>query len=857
MKAIFLVLGIMACIFLIPVHAQTTSDFGYQLHPEKLLENTEGTLQVFVISNEMMVPKQIKNLKVVSSDNAIIQILGIEEGNDKFTKNVLIKARKSGIASIAMAAPGFSSKEISLEVFNNNNYPTQILMKITPDIFPIDGPRYGHIGVELATTGGLPTLAPEDVIINLETPNKDVIKLKTPEVVISSGEYYAITEFEIIGSGDAIIFAETDGIKKISNIVNVLEPEGPLQLQLHVYPNHFNSYSGAKGFAIVQLVDNGGKPVLAEDDINLKLNVENPESSINSSHDFEAIGFDTEQLVIEKGSYSTFTKFTPRPNLGEFTDALEQTYDIFISAENYVTNSASFTILHDQIGSLEGEGPSVTKVLPFLTTGKQEIIAVTYYETDIEVSRQTGGSAQGSTNRETVTVTVPVLATNDHKVSFSSSELDTVNPIDPLMKKGENAVIVFGKTGTISPENSVSFYITDNEGVKTKTGTPIGPIEDDLRIIVEPLVPMILAEKEFPVLAYLVESEDGEVETTTTEDDEEINPRLGVTPFIEDAVLTFSADEFIETDTVSIKQNQPYALMNMMSNEVGVTILEYQVSGFEGTTNIVTHTTDPAEIYLASPENILANSKTLATIQLLDSAGNPVYAKKDIEIKLVSNNEQILKIPQELTIKNENYFTSFELETINEGKIELAILSEDFALSKFDINVVDISPVLSLNIIGSEWNERIEAKLSVSIPEIETSLDGFVVEWIAEGGEVIQKDEITNSEGVASLNILANDKDTINVSVTVKGNNLSSSSISKSVQIQNMPVIEVVTESGSIETSTLLDTNTMILIIIPVAVGVALFFLKRMDKLDMITEKIPVGDKIEEIKERISDIRNR
>ena len=54
-----------------------------------------------------------------------------------------------------------------------------------------------------------------------------------------------------------------------------------------------------------------------------------------------------------------------------------------------------------------------------------------------------------------------------------------------------------------------------------------------------------------------------------------------------------------------------------------------------------------------------------------------------------------------------------------------------------------------------------------------------------------------------------------------------------------------------------IDNTMMILIIIPVAVGAALFFLKRMDKLDMITEKIPVGDKIEEIKEKISDIRNR
>jgi len=44
---------------------------------------------------------------------------------------------------------------------------------------------------------------------------------------------------------------------------------------------------------------------------------------------------------------------------------------------------------------------------------------------------------------------------------------------------------------------------------------------------------------------------------------------------------------------------------------------------------------------------------------------------------------------------------------------------------------------------------------------------------------------------------------------------------------------------------------------LPVAIGGALFFLKRTDRLDLITEKIPIGDKIEEIKEKISDIRNR
>ncbi len=211
-------------------------------------------------------------------------------------------------------------------------------------------------------------------------------------------------------------------------------------------------------------------------------------------------------------------------------------------------------------------------------------------------------------------------------------------------------------------------------------------------------------------------------------------------------------------------------------------------------------------------------------------------------------------------MRNGDYFTTFELEGINEGEIELAILSEDFSLSKYVINVVDITPVLSLDLLGGlNWNERIEAKLSVTIPEITTALDGFVVEWETEGGEVIAVEEITNSEGIATINIIANDKATVSVTAKVSGNGLNPVTITKTGQILNMPVIEgeVISESGFVGTEVLLDTNTLILIIIPVAIGATLFLLKRMDKLDMITEKIPMGDKIEEIKERISDIRNR
>jgi len=855
----------MLSIFVVPVHAQTTSEFGHQLHPEKLLENTEATLQIFVTSNEMMVPKQIENLNVISSDNEVIQILNVENGSDLFTKNVLIKAKEPGIASIALAASGFTSKEISLEVFTNNNHPTQMLMKVSPTEFPVDGPRFGYVAVELATSGGLPTITTQDIAINLNTPNEDIIKIQDTELVISDGEYYALTQFEILDYGDAIIFAEAENMKKISSIVKVFEATTPLQLQLYVYPESFVSFSGSEGYAIVQLLDGDGLPVVAEEDIHLELGVQNPDVSINTSHDFEEVTIEERNLIIEKGSYSTYTKFSPRPNLGEFTSSLEQTYEMFISADNVLTSGDSFTVLHDEIGALEGKGPSVTQVLPFLTTGKSEIIAVTYYETEIEVSRQTGGSTLGSTNRELTSVTVPVQAQEDHKISFSSSEEDTVEPINPLMKKGETAAIVFGQTGNIAPENPVSFYITDNEGVKQITGEPVGPLEDDLELIVDPLIPIILAEKEFPALGYLNEGaeevEEAEGAGTAEGEEAEVDPRLGATYFISDGVLSFSANEYVDVHSITIERNLPYAEFNMISNEVGTTDLSYQMGGFEGTTTITSHTTDPAEIHLSFPKNILANSKTFASIQVLDSVGNPVYANKDIEIKIVSNDETVLQVPEALTIKNGNYFSTFELTTLDEGLIELALLSEDFSLSKYDINVVDISPVLSMEFLGGlNYNERIETKVSVAIPQVTTSLSGFNVEWDVEGGEVLTTDDITNQQGNAVVNILANDKEEISVTAIVSGNGLSSTTLSKKVTVLNMPVIEdVVDEETKSELGLELpiDSTMMVLIIIPVAIGAGLFFLKRTDRLDLITDKIPIGDKIEEIKEKISDIRNR
>jgi hypothetical protein len=856
----------MVCsILFLPVTAFGISEFGYNLHPGKLLENTSGTLQVFVSSNNMMVPRTIDGLQVTSSDNSVIQVIQNQDSGSGYIKNVQIRALKPGVANIALAAPGFASTEVPIQVYHNNNYPTQILLKVTPNDFPIDGPRSGYISVELATTAGLPTVASEDIIIRLETPNTNIINLKNAELAIKKGDYFALSEFDVINSGDAMIFASTPGMKKVSDTVHVRKPTHPLQVQLYVLPKHYSSYSTTTGYAIVQLLDGEGLPVKAEEDIVLKLRVENPDLPANKSHNFDEILFASDELIIKKGTYSAYTSFTPRPNVGAYALSGDQEYNMFVSTNNYLTKGDSFTMHHDTFGSLEGTGPSFTTVLPFLTSGEKEIIAVTYLETDITVSRD----IKNSNSKEITTVSIPVKAKENYQVTFSSSELNTVSPIPPIMKKGQNAVIVFGNTGVIAPDDGVMFYITDNQGVKSAAGFPVGPIKDNLSLVVEPLVSAVLAGSKFPVLAYMLEHEDEDDNGDSPNSDDKIeNSRIGVTPFIENSVLTFSANDYVDVESQNIKKNQHYVLTHMLSEKVGDTVVSFQSGSFKGSMPLSSYTTDPTKMHLSYMENLFVNTKSLATVQLLDSIGNPVYAKQDIIVKMVSNNRLALEIPEQLIIKKGEYFNTFELESIAEGSAELTLLSENLPMSKYQIKTISVDPILSMSLPETiSWNERIEANLSVAIKEIDVELNGFSVVWSAYGGQVIQEDTITNKAGNAKINIIANDADTVRIEATVSGNGLGSSTIAKTVRVVNMPVDEpIVDDVSNTNDAFFINDSNMFYVIVPAMVGAAVTVLKRTNRLDSLVEKIGgsdrlnpiglIGEKFAGIKERLSNIRS-
>jgi len=828
----------------LPIYAEQSLDFGHQLLPEKLLENTEGILQLYVSSSGTIIPMSIENLKVISSDNEILQITEIEQFNDYIT-NVKIRALTPGTTNLVIAASGFISKELSIQVYDNNNYPTKIVMKMTPDVISIDGPRFGYFTIQILTTSGLPTIAENDITVNISTPNKDVVEIVDTELIIQEGSYYTVGKFNAKNSGDAIIFAEVDNMPRINEQIHVNKAETPLSIALILAPDTFNSFNPAKGYAIIQLQDKGGIPVNADKDIKVSLVVSNPDAEINTSHDFEEILFDSKNIIIKKGTYSAVSSFTPRPNLSDFTTEDSQTFTISTSSSGYQAKTASITVIHQEIGSLQGNGPSQITALPFLTTGEKELIGVMYLQANlVDVAYE----LQNEDITFLQNVDVPVMANANLELQIASSDLSSLKPYSVLFSQGDNAALVYGDTGTIIPDEVLQLYVTDNEGMKTIIAKPEGPTKSDLSLIIEPLIPMILTGMDFPILAYL--DEDGS------------DPRSGVTPFIEDAIITFSADEYVELDHEVVKENQPYALLLAKSIKVGSTTINAIASDFDSSLQVTSHTTDPTQILISYPEITLPDTNNIVTIQLLDSLGSPTYAKKDFLINLISNDESIIKLPSTITIAKDDYHTFFEMISGKDGLVEVSALAEDFPLAKFDFEVKGLNPQISLTTAAAiDINEETLIRLSVVYPGVSVSAEGLEVEWLVTGGDIIQKETLTNENGVAAITVQARDPNGIKIDAIVNGIAISNEKVSKTITV-NTP-IPIISGSAPVEEPGFnFDSTNMIYIIIPVAIAVAIIFLKKTDRLETITERLNMGDfnlsdRVLEIKERVSSIRER
>ncbi|MCH7534552.1 MAG: hypothetical protein IH948_02190 [Bacteroidetes bacterium] len=834
---LLIVLATLAVLAVLPItssaYAQTISSFGYKILPEKILENSEGIIQVYEFENDLIMPYKIEDLKVTSSNTEIIQIIDIEENENGFISNVRIKAMNPGTANIAIASHGFYSLDFPITVYTNNNFPAQILMKLTPNDFPIDGPKNGFIGIELATTDGLPTKANEDIKVSISTPNTNVLELQSNEVIIKKGDYYIIEEFTIINPGDALVFAEVSGMKRVSDIVHVRKPNGPLTVQLYTYPSIVNSDVISRGYAIVQLQDAESIPVLAVKDIFVQIQVSNPDAEINTSSDYEELQFSDRKIVIKKGTYWAYTSFSPRPTQDEII------IDVDISTEDYRARGGSVMILKKV--ALVGNGPTNFELLPVLATGKRELIGVVYLMTEDDV---------------------PVLAGKDLTINFDTSNNQALTIEDTIIKMGESVGLVFGQVGVIvpPPEKPLELTaLTTNEEITRVTHTTFGANEDDVELVIEQLIPQLLVETEAPFIAYTLETgsdDGGNVEETTSSDEEE-DGRLGITYFIDDMILTFTANEFIEIDPQIIKRGQSYVKLNINLIKPGLTDLVAHAGGYDSITPIKNISTKPAEMYLVYLETMLPHTSNNVAIQVLDSRGNPVYANNDIKIKLVSNNEEIIEVPDTIIIKKDDYHAIFVITSKNEGNVELATLSANLPLAKFDITVQGILPVLSVE--SRDYikpNDQFD--FIVTAEYLEEPLEGMYVEWEVSGAEIKKMDTLTDDLGKATITMLPDTVyKNVKVEAQVSGVGISKGTISKTIGILQLEIAEGEKRVENGFSIPGLDGVNLLYLIIPIVAGVGVIIIKKTSILDGFTEKLNIEERLDEIKEKMSEFRNK
>ena len=274
--------------------------------------------------------------------------------------------------------------------------------------------------------------------------------------------------------------------------------------------------------------------------------------------------------------------------------------------------------------ALVGHGPTNFEFLPVLATGKRELIGVVYLMTEDDV---------------------PVLAGKDLTINFDTSNNQALTVEDTNIKMGNSVGLVFGQVGVIvpPPEKPLELTaLTTNEEITRVIHTTFGANEDDIELVIEQLIPQLLVETEVPFIAYTLETkgDDEENGEETTSSDEE-DGRLGITYFIDDMIITFTANEFIEIDPQIIKRGQSYVKLNVNLIKPGLTDLVAHAGGLDSITPIKNISTKPSELYLVYLETMLPHTSNNVAIQVLDSGGNPVYANNDIKIKLVSNNEEI------------------------------------------------------------------------------------------------------------------------------------------------------------------------------------------------------------------------
>jgi hypothetical protein len=802
LKAILLLLLIVATIIIPNTHAQEPKNFGYKLMPEKLVEGTEGILQVYGLQKNIPIPNSIDNLIVTSSDQNIVKILELSTNKDTAITSVKLQAIDSGTANIAIAAPGFASEEFAISIYDIKQGEQRLLLKTVPDTFTINGPTKGYFSIELADIDSNPTLAKQDTVISISASNSEIVTLSQNEITINEGEYFAVGEFHINKPGDVTIYAENPNTDSGSSKIKVFgattdrdsDNEENYKIQLYVIPEKISNFATSSTFAIVQLQGEDGSPIKAAEPIPVSLQLDHAKAVFNDRRTAEISTVDS--IVIPPGSSVGYAKLSVMAGL-------QETYEVSITAEDYlVSDSVEFqTVLTPDVK----EPLTKLDMIPLLASGSEQLIGVLY-------------------PADTKGVSLINLQTIESEIN--SSDRDALAISDDRMETGSGAKLIFGKMGQIKPDRLEVTVV----GEEKETIFPIvyGPERMDLKLISEPLISKVMPGTDFPMMVYLTDTDNASWYFPDTSN------------------VVMGPNEFVKTSVQTVSEGQSISILNSHSVKEGKVTLDFEANEFTTTLELDTAVSKPAKVELAFPDHLLSGMKNTLSLQILDNEGNPIFASKDIEFRVAANDNTI-EMPKTVVIKKGTYNTFFDIIPQQVVQTEISVLASDFPLSKFNLNTVETNPSLIISTVNSITSgESFDLVLDAKILDI--PLSNIEVKWDIQGAQIQEISEITNDNGKIKLTLIADDVESIKVQATTS--EFDQLTVSKEIKIIKTGETPLV----SSEQENPLGENA-VLILIPGAVIGSSILLRKRGLLEPISERFPIVESVfsrfDELFERI------
>jgi hypothetical protein len=451
-------------------------------------------------------------------------------------------------------------------------------------------------------------------------------------------------------------------------------------------------------------------------------------------------------------------------------------------------------------------------LLPILATGERELVGVLHLE-----------DANGK----------PVISRDDLIVKVDSSDPDTFSIDSIHMNRGDSVALVFGKAQ--KTDNPVTLNVLTED---PQTLTPIITTQEDeqLNLVVQPLLQKVLGNTAFPMAAYMSHS-DGAPEYST----------IG-------ADLTILPKESITAEPATLQKEQGVTLVNSKLLKGETATLSFMAGRFSGTIPIEAFSYEPSTISLNYPEKIVKNMNDVFAVELLDEQGFPVFASKDIEVKLVSSDPDAISVPQDITIREGSYYSSFDVSPGAAGDSKLSVLANGMPMSEFSIVSTALNPQISLSTDdlvnpNSAFTAMINAQYD-SLP-----VPGLQVDWSVQGAQIRSMESTTGDDGTSTILLTSLESGKIDLKATVSGGPFTDTFASKEVIINATQIAPQVQVQEQDQFASVLGLNP-IYFAAPAAASAAVFVLKKKGLLDGMTERIGFLSKISEIKEKITQIRS-